>query len=662
MDLRKKRMIRKLSLFAFCFVLFVSVIHAQDGLNLPTELYVLGNNGQVQRYGLGAAGISTVTPESEFVVDFGVAPDGNWLAYRTEQALTILNMFTNESSVIENGAGVPSSRGRGDTLAWSPSGDALAYTTLYGGRVYFSASDTPVFVDLRDSVYVSLQWSPGGNYLVAQAEPNIWWIYQRDGTNLKLISAIPSSQGLAWATPSDIIFAPEDGGLLRMDLAHANAQSVLLDNNSIYALPFMMPDGTLGVFSRKKDDTTVPEGSGQLINIVLDKLKVTPVGQSVVDLNGLRWAPGGQLMITLRGGVMALVLPATGDGFALPASDAVAYGWGTTPPESVTTLRLPSNAYFLTADTNGVVQIWRLRKDGSPLEPVTTAEADITRYALSPNERNIAFISGGKLWLQSVTSPSGAKALVDIGQRDVRDIAFSLDGTRIAYDTVGSADSPEGGIWLVATNGGDAELVLPNGSPGSAPPVYQPPFYRQPQFAPNINALLAVKGDTESTTFTIFDLGTKASLDAGAADDAFWLPDGRVLAYGSGIGIGDPPPTQLVVAINPADLIHTQLASIPYPARVMTGRSIGNGTVRLILGNASPGPHAVNVVDLRTDNGAFSSVANGGFIAAPQLSPDGTFIAGQTHADGPLTFRDLQSGRQVVISEPATISQFEWGS
>src|SRR5262245_35588225 len=119
-------MIRKLSLFAFCFVLFVTVIHAQDGLNLPTELYVLGNNGQVQRYGLGAAGISTVTPESDFVVDFGVAPDGNWLAYRTEQSLTILNMFTGESSVIENGAGVPSARGRGDTLAWSPSGDALA--------------------------------------------------------------------------------------------------------------------------------------------------------------------------------------------------------------------------------------------------------------------------------------------------------------------------------------------------------------------------------------------------------------------------------------------------------------------------------------------------------------------------------------------------------
>ncbi len=654
-------MIRKLSLFAFCFFLITSVIHAQDGLNLPTELYVLSNNGQVQRYGLGAAGISTVTPESDFVVDFGVAPDGNWLAYRTEQALTILNMFTGDSSVIENGAGVPSARGRGDTLAWSPSGDALAYTTLYGGRVYFNAAESPVFVDLRDSVYVSLQWSPGGNFLAAQADPNIWWIYQRDGTTLKLISAIPSSQGLAWASPSDIIFAPEDGGLLRMDLAHANAQSALLDNSSIYALPFLMPDGTLAVFSRPKNDATIPEGSGQLIGLNFSDLKTSAIGQTVVDLNGLRWAPGGQLMITLRGGVMALVLPATGDGFALPASDAVAYGWGATPPESVTALKLPSNAYFVTADTNGIAQIWRLRKDGSPLEPVTAADADITRYTLSPNERNIAFVSGGKLWLQPLSAPNGAKALVDIGQRDVRDIAFSLDGTRIAYSTLTSPEIPEGGIWLVPTNGGDAQLVLRNGPADSATPVYQPPFYRQPQFAPNVNALLAAKGDTETTAFTILDLGTQASLDAGMADEAFWLPDGRVLVYGNGIGLGDPPPTQLVAAVNPADLIHTQLASIPYPARILTARSIGNGTVRMLVGNALPGPHALNVVDLRSDTGAFSSVANGGFIALPQLSPDGTFIAGQTHADGPLTFRDLQTGKQVVISDPAAISQFEWG-
>jgi WD40-like Beta Propeller Repeat len=653
-------MVRKLSLLACCLLLIAGVVRAQDGLNLPTELYVLTNAGQVQRYGIGAAGISTVTPDGDFVVDFGVAPDGNWMAYRTEEALTLLNMSSGDSSVIETNAGVPPTRGRGDTLVWSPSGDALAYTTLYGGRVYFSGSGTPIFADLRDSVFVSLQWSPGGDYLAAQSDPNIWWIYHRDGTTLKLTSAIPSSVGLAWVSPSEVVFAPEDGGLIGMNLAQTNAQTPLLDNTSIYALPFVMPDGTLAVFSRQKDDTNTEAGKGQLVGFALDKPTPEPLGQSAIDLSGLRWAPGGQLTIAFRGGVMALVLPATGDGFTLPVSDAVAYSWGPPPLENVTQLKLPTNGYFLTPDTNNVIQVWRLRKDGSLAEPVTAAEADVTVYALSPNERNIAFASGSKVWLQPLTASGDAKSLVDVGQREVRDIAFSPDGTRIAYDTLSTADDPEGGIWLILTNGGDSALILRNGPAAPAAPAYQPPFFRQPQFAPNINALLAVAGQTEATDFTILDLDSKTTLDIGMADDALWLPNGRILAYGNGIGIGDPPPSQAIFTVNPADLTHTELASIPYPARILALREIG-GKVRLILGSYLPGPHALNVLDLQTDTGALTPVDTGDFIAVPLLSPDGNFIAGQTHANGPLTFRDLQSGKQVVVGEPANVSHFQWG-
>ena len=34
-------------------LLFLLPVHAQDGLNLPSELYVLLNEGVVQRFGLG---------------------------------------------------------------------------------------------------------------------------------------------------------------------------------------------------------------------------------------------------------------------------------------------------------------------------------------------------------------------------------------------------------------------------------------------------------------------------------------------------------------------------------------------------------------------------------------------------------------------------------
>ena len=71
-------------LFCFALLLIAGPLLAQDGLNLPSALYVLTAEGRVDRYGLGAEGVRMITPEDEFVIDFGVAPDGNWLAYRTE--------------------------------------------------------------------------------------------------------------------------------------------------------------------------------------------------------------------------------------------------------------------------------------------------------------------------------------------------------------------------------------------------------------------------------------------------------------------------------------------------------------------------------------------------------------------------------------------------
>ena len=34
---------------------------------------------------------------------------------------------------------------------------------------------------------------------------------------------------------------------------------------------------------------------------------------------------------------------------------------------------------------------------------------------------------------------------------------------------------------------------------------YAPPFYRQPQFAPNVNMLLVIAGGSEITQFELFD-------------------------------------------------------------------------------------------------------------------------------------------------------------
>ena len=186
-------MVRKLLTISIIALLLAGSAAAQeDGLNLPTELYVLTNSGQVQQYGIGIAGLKTVTAEDEFVLDFGVAPDGNWLAYRTEDSLKLLDMYTGTSETIEGAtAGIPPVRGRGDTLAWSPSGDVFVYTTAGGGRAHFIGKE--LFLDLPQGQLIQVLWSPTGAYLAVEADENIWWLYRREADNLVLTSAIPSA-------------------------------------------------------------------------------------------------------------------------------------------------------------------------------------------------------------------------------------------------------------------------------------------------------------------------------------------------------------------------------------------------------------------------------------------------------------------------------------
>ncbi len=651
-------MIRKLCLMCLFLLLTAPALAQEDGLNLPTELYVLTNGGLVQQYGLGTAGLSVVTPDDAFVLDFGIAPDGNWMAYRTEAGLNLLNIYNPEDNLQIEGtaAGIPPVRGQGDTIAWSPTGDVIAYTTPYGARLYFTGEKT--FIDLREGEFSQLMWSPNGGFLAAQADQNIWWIYRREGTNLVLHSAIPSAIGLTWVGGAQVVFAPGDGGLIRMDLAAANAQTVLLDNTWLYELPFLLKDGTLAVFGRQKTDDSTPEGSGRLLGLPPDAPQVQNLSDIPVDLNGLRWAPGGQLMIAFRGGVMAAVIPASGQGLALPVSDAVAYSWGPPPLEQVTSVELPANGYFTAPGQDGFRQVWRLPSDGSSPEILTAAETDVTAFAVSPNERNLAYKSGGSVWLQSFNG-GAASSLVEVGDSEVRDITFSPDGTRIAFTTLSTADNPQGGVWVVSATGGDDQLVLANGPDRS---TYAPPFYRQPQFAPNVNGLLVVQGGSETTNYQLLDLSSDAALAVGAFDNAIWLPDGRVLGYGNGIGIGDPPPEQKIVAVNPADSTRVELASLPLPVQILSVTGIAPGRARLVLTNYTVGPSGLNVVDLDTNSGAITPGANGGFMVSPVLSPDGTMLAGQTRPGGALTFRDLTTGRQVLLLDPPEAGDFRWGS
>ena len=98
-------------------------------------------------------------------------------------------------------------------------------------------------------------------------------------------------------------------------------------------------------------------------------------------------------------------------------------------------------------------------------------------------------------------------------------------------------------------------------------------------------------------------------------------------------------------------------------ASVQAAREISANQQRLILPEHRVGPDMLRVASLDVTTGQVAPVQTGGFMVDPSLSPDGRFAAGytyQTGARGPLTLRNLETGEQFRLSQPAAVWDTKW--
>jgi Tol biopolymer transport system component len=688
----------RLALTFLCLLLTALGAAAQTA-DLPSELFVLTNEGIIERYGVNAVGATPVTPEDIYVIDFGLDALGERLAYRTESGITLLGLTGGSGVPLEGAtASVPPYRGVGDTIAWSPGGDALAYTVLDGARVYLETVNGPVFRDLTEGVFSNLSWSPGGTFLAAAAEDNIWWIYRREGDEMVLASVIPSSIGTAWVSNSEIVFAPADGGLMLMNLEAANAQTTLLDNSVEYRLPFLTADDQLVFFARPKNSTSIPSGYGILMRLARGAAQVETIGQQAVPLSGLRWAPGGSKMTAFQGGVLALFNPITGEGVPLPINNAVAFDWsplraapipftpapptetpvvlgapvnptvepeatGEVTPEIVpistaTGLVLSVDSYFLARDQGGIAQVWRLPADGNPAFRFTGSTTDISEFAISPDGRNIAYVTDGEMWLQRIDVPPPS-LLATLNTFAPITPAFSPDGAQIAYAEE-RTDANNGGIWIYTFNGEEPELILSNDER----------VFRRPQWSPDGTRLLLDAYTDSAVVAAILTLETGNIVESvpAAPDDvrpltSRWLRDGRILTYvdagfNSSVDVG----LYIFDSVSPAT---TPVEWLPLPENILVRDviEVERDLYRTLLTTGGSAP--IQVVDMsgvQQDTVTTIQTTN-----APRLSPDGRFIASYETlteidgiAQGRLLFVDLLRGGQFLLSEPDSTWGFQW--
>ncbi len=683
---------------------------AQDGLNLPADLIVLLNDGRVQRFGVGAAGVRDLTPEGTFVIDFGVDATGARLAYRTEAGLFVRDL-TQDAAVaipIEDGrADVPPLRGIGDTIAWTPGGDGLAYTTTYGARVHWIG--TTVFIDLREGLFRHLVWSPGGRFLAAESESegqSIWWVYRRDGVLLALTSIIADGSGaITWLSDAEIIFAPLGGGLRVMRLDEANRQIALLDETLLYRLPALDATDALVFFARDPRDPSVPEGYGRLLRLTRGAAQTESIGAVPVAFEGLRWSPGARLLVALQGGVMALFDPSSGAGFPLPINGVVAYDWGapvveaaaqpaptlvaaapTAPPVveappptalppldpptpipivTAAGLRLSADGWFLAPNSSGVVQVWRLPADGSPPAPFTRNTSSAVEFAPSPVARAVAYVVDAELWAQVGDQPPFR--LARLNSFAPVNPTFSPDGTTVYFTDEST------GIWRIALEAArareDAELLRARETDAAGVVIGA---LRRPQVSPDGTKLLIDRyADAAGTSATdALDLNSRQiarGIDMPPGDPrparAVWLRDGRVVTLIDAASSGVNAPAGIYIETPPN--FDGGVLSAPLPPGTVV-RAWGEplpGVLRLLVGDEVGADVPLRIVDVILATGRLDEIDGIGALIAPRLSADGRFIGGFTPSPGGevLTVIDALTGARFVIPAATGASAFAWG-
>lgn len=112
-----------------------------------------------------------------------------------------------------------------ETILWSPDSTMLAHMTPVGLRVHvWDSKNNEHAVELNDSTFVEMEWSPDGTYLAALGWNDIWWIYKRQNDQFELVRTIESPSPLGWPENDQIVYIPSRGGLVLIYLRKPNVE------------------------------------------------------------------------------------------------------------------------------------------------------------------------------------------------------------------------------------------------------------------------------------------------------------------------------------------------------------------------------------------------------------------------------------------------------
>ncbi|HEX8993479.1 MAG TPA: hypothetical protein VF784_17505 [Anaerolineales bacterium] len=216
----------------------------------------------------------------------------------------------------------------------------------------------------------------------------------------------------------------------------------------------------------------------------------------------------------------------------------------TKPPSPTPTPDLlPQPLYFLSKDKAGLLQVFRIARDGKTMQQITFEPGPVDGFDVSPVDGSVVYGSNNQLFLVD-TNGASRRILVDGGPvndnnrwtNSVGDPVWSPDGKTIAFS--------HGGLNFYSTGTGSISQVLQNQIDLTQGFPIVKEIYSPSRYSPDGTRLLVSIGFYEGGTFGVYRpadntlVKFNSPTSSNLCCEVRWVPDSSGLyAAGSAIGL-----------------------------------------------------------------------------------------------------------------------------